>query len=163
MLPMASGKAKSQLARNNELTSHSINGGFANEPTDSSSRTRNSEGKPYNEIKREALEKRSGAQPGDTPALMRQLYRFWSRMLLKDFNSNVYTEFRELAMRDASEEVPARCGLKHLLDFYEKLLLDSEGQKPWPQDRAIPSIFQLHFQEALDFDRSIDARTEAAI
>jgi len=88
---------------------------------------------------------------------MRKLYQFWSQMLLKDFNSGVYTEFRELALKDVSQKVPTRCGLKHLLEFYEKLLLDSEGQKPWPQGRAIPGIFQLHFQEALEFDRTLRA------
>lgn len=128
-----------------------------------SSHTANSGGQPYNEIRRAALQRRRAAQPGETPALMRQLYQFWSEMLLRDFNSNVYTEFRELAMQDVSQEVPSRYGLRQLLDFYEKLLLDSEGQKPWPQGRAIPGIFQLHFQEALAYDRSLAVRNDVAV
>lgn len=140
-----------------------MNGEDKNGSGESSSHTGNSGGQPYNEIRREALERRRTAQPGETPALMRQLYQFWSEMLLKDFNSNVYTEFRELAMQDISQEVPSRYGLRHLLDFYEKLLLDNEGQKPWPQGRAIPGIFQLHFQEALAYDRSFAARNDVAV
>jgi len=118
---------------------------------------------PYNEIRRVALEKRGGASPGETPVPMRNLYQFWSQMLLKDFNSSVYTEFRELALDDIRRDVPARYGLKHLLEFYRKLLLDTDGQKPWPQGRAIPGIFQLHFQEALEFDRTIGSRPDATI
>src|SRR5437868_6602251 len=94
---------------------------------------------------------------------MRELYRFWSKMLVNDFNSNVYTEFRTLALEDATRDVPAKCGLEYLLQFYDKLLLNNEGPKPWPQDRAIPGVLQDHFKNAVQVGGSIGVRTEAAI
>lgn len=147
------------------LTNRSANGQAVNgsNDIDSSPQTRQRETHPYSDFKRAALGEREQAQPGETPRMMRELYKFWSVLLLRDFNSNVYTQFRELALEDVARDVPARCGLKHLLGFYEKLLLDSDGDKPWPQGRAIPGIFQLHFQEALEIDRTLSARHDATI
>ena len=120
-------------------------------------------GQPYNQIKQAALQDRKNAQPGETPASMRNLYRFWSQMLPKDFNSGVYTEFRDLAIADVNASTPSLCGIKHLLGFYRKLIYDTEGRKPWPQGRAMPGIFQLHFNEALELERAYSAHTEASI
>ena len=114
--------------------------------------------RPYHEIKAKAFEKRRNGQPGETPVLMQNLYHFWSEMLLKDFNSNVYREFRDYAYQDAQQHVPAMVGMQNLLAFYEKLLHQTEGQKPWPKDRVIPEIFTLHFQEAAEVNRG--ARTK---
>jgi len=114
----------------------------------------------YSQFRREALEARESAQAGDTAPAMRNLYKLWVIFLLKHFNSGVYNEFRDFAIRDAKGEAPALDGLKHLVSFYETLLLETEGQKPWPQGRAIPEIFQLHSQEANDYFRSVGERSE---
>ncbi|KAK1757613.1 La-related protein 1A [Echria macrotheca] len=142
------------------LTSRSVSETSVSEPAGPSSNTR---GRPYNEIKQEALEARSNAQPGETPWPMRELYRFWSKMLVNDFNSNVYTEFRTLALEDASRDVPAKCGMEYLLQFYNRLLRHNEGPKPWPQGRAIPGVLQEHYINAEQVGGSIGVRTEAAI
>jgi len=121
------------------------------------------DGRPYHEIKAKALDKRRNGQPGETPTLMRHLYHFWAEMLLRDFNSNVYMEFRDCAIQDAQKSVPAMTGMQSLLTFYEKLLHQAEGQKPWPKDRAIPGIFMLHFQEAAELNRIARTKLDSSV
>lgn len=94
---------------------------------------------------------------------MQKLYNFWSQMLLNDFNAKVYQEFRDLALEDASREAPSTSGLKSLLEFYEKLLLETNTRKPWPQDRAVPEIFTAHMNEAVELDRKLSGKDVAAI
>lgn len=121
------------------------------------------DGRPYHEIKAKALDKRRNGHPGETPTLMRHLYHFWAEMLLRDFNSNVYMEFRDCAIQDAQKPVPSMSGMQSLLAFYEKLLHQTEGQKPWPKDRAIPGIFMLHFQEAAELNRIARTRLDTSV
>lgn len=94
---------------------------------------------------------------------MKEVYKYWSQLLLSQFNGNVYKEFRDLAMHDASQAVPSRFGLEVLLDFYNKLLMDSNGQKPWPQGRAVPDFLVAHFREAKDLEKSSASRSDVAI
>jgi la-related protein 1 len=94
---------------------------------------------------------------------MQKLYNFWSQMLLNDFNAKVYQEFRDLALEDASREAPSTSGLKSLVEFYEKLLLETNTRKPWPQDRAVPEIFTAHMNEAVELDRKLDGKNVVAI
>ncbi|KAL2138265.1 hypothetical protein VTI28DRAFT_7177 [Corynascus sepedonium] len=119
--------------------------------------------KPYIEIRKAALEQRQSAKAGVTPKEMQKLYKFWSQMLLKDFNAKVYQEFRDLALEDASQEAPSRWGLKCLLEFYDKLLLKTNTRKPWPQDRAVPEIFTAHMNEAIEVDKKLDGTAVATI
>jgi la-related protein 1 len=119
--------------------------------------------KPYAEIRRTALEQRQNAKSVETPKEMQKLYKFWSQMLLNDFNANVYQEFKGLAFEDAMRETSLRCGLKHLLEFYDRLLLNTNTRKPWPQDRAVPEIFTAHFNEAVELDRTLGGKESATI
>jgi la-related protein 1 len=69
-------------------------------------------------------------------------------MLPRHFNHKVYEEFRQLALQDAAGVIPARAGLDYLQQFYQRIFVpDSDAPKPWPQGRAIPEIFSLHYQE----------------
>jgi la-related protein 1 len=117
--------------------------------------------KPYTEIRKAALEQRQTTKANETPKEMQKLYKFWSQMLLNDFNAKVYEEFRGLAFEDALQEAPSRCGLKSLLEFYEKLLLKTNTRKPWPQDRAVPEIFTAHMNEAMELDSKLNGKGAA--
>ncbi|KAL1838311.1 hypothetical protein VTJ49DRAFT_2823 [Mycothermus thermophilus] len=119
--------------------------------------------KPYPEIRSAALEQRRNAKDGETPREMQKLYKFWSHLLLNDFNAKVYEEFRSLALEDASRETPSTCGLNSLLEFYNKLLLSGNTRKPWPQDRAVPEIFTAHMNEAVELNRRLGGSGVAAI
>ncbi|KAH6636706.1 hypothetical protein F5144DRAFT_191030 [Chaetomium tenue] len=117
--------------------------------------------KPYTEIRKAALEQRQTAKASETPKEMQKLYKFWSQMLLNDFNAKVYEEFRGLAFEDALREAPSRHGLKSLLEFYDKLLLTTNTRKPWPQDRAVPEIFTAHMNEAMELDHKLSGKDAA--
>ncbi|KAK3488728.1 uncharacterized protein B0T23DRAFT_183284 [Neurospora hispaniola] len=109
---------------------------------------------PYTAIRQAALNQRQKATAGETPKEMLTLYEFWSKLLLKNFNDKVYSEFRTLALEDASKEAPNKQGLKCLLDYYNNALLNNDIAKLWPQDRAAPELLQHHFQDALRADRA---------
>ncbi|KAK4238245.1 hypothetical protein C8A03DRAFT_15268 [Achaetomium macrosporum] len=119
--------------------------------------------RPYTEIRKAALDERQNAKSGETPKSMQKLYRFWSQMLLNDFNAKVYQEFRDLALEDASREIPVKVGLKYLLEFYDGLLLHTNTRKPWPQDRAVPEIFTAHFNEAAELDRKLAGKDATTV
>jgi la-related protein 1 len=119
--------------------------------------------RPYAEIRQAALEQRLNAKAGETPREMQKLYKFWSQMLLNDFNAKVYQEFRNFALEDASREAPSKYGLKYLLEFYDRLLLKTNTRKPWPQDRAVPEIFTAHLNEAVELNNKLGGKDAATI
>lgn len=93
---------------------------------------------------------------------MQRLYRFWSRLLLNKFHAGIYQEFRDLAFSDASQQPASKTGLKNLLGFYDKLLLETNTQKPWPQDRAVPEVITAHLNEAIELDGKTGVNTETS-
>ncbi|KAK1774451.1 hypothetical protein QBC45DRAFT_41862 [Copromyces sp. CBS 386.78] len=107
---------------------------------------------PYPAVRQAALAQRQKATAGESPKEMQTLYEFWSKLLLKSFNDKVYSEFRTLALEDASKEAPNKQGLKYLLEYYNNILLNNDIPKLWPQDRAAPELLQHHFQDALRAD-----------
>ncbi|KAK3394562.1 hypothetical protein B0H63DRAFT_517679 [Podospora didyma] len=113
--------------------------------------------RPYSEVRQEALDLRRNANPGETPQKMKSLYKFWADMLLRAFNDSVYREFMNLATEDASQQIPAKVGLKYLREFYEKLLFDNAAQKPWPEDRAVPNVLKLHYENVVNLDHKHNA------
>jgi len=105
--------------------------------------------KPYPQVRQEALAQRGLASPGEMPAKLKSLYKFWSGMLVRHFNANVYDEFRSLSLEDAPHD---HYGLQCLLNFYKKLF-DGNTEKPWLAGRSLPEIFQLHYQQAFNSDQ----------
>jgi la-related protein 1 len=116
----------------------------------------------YVDLRRRALDERHVAKAGETPRDMKTLYQFWSHFLVHSFNPRMYEEFRTCALEDAAKEVPARAGLKCLLQYYNELLYGNK-QKPWGNDRPVPEIFNLHYQGALMADPTYGANGETRI
>lgn len=113
----------------------------------------------YVDVRQKAMEERLVAKAGETPRVMKTLYDFWSHFLVQQFNPAMYEEFRNCAIEDAGKEVPARVGLKCLLQYYNELL-HGDKQKPWGSDRPVPEIFNLHYQGALLMDPSYRGETQ---
>ncbi|OIW35024.1 hypothetical protein CONLIGDRAFT_37464 [Coniochaeta ligniaria NRRL 30616] len=116
----------------------------------------------YVDLRKKAFDERHVAKAGETSRDMKTLYEFWSHFLVHSFNPRMYEEFRNCAIEDAGKDVPARFGLKCLLQYYNELL-HGDKQKPWGSDRPVPEIFNLHHQGALLMDPTYRANGEMRI
>lgn len=74
----------------------------------------------YVDLRRKALEQRQNAAPGVCPYDMDVLYQFWSHFLIRNFNTNMYNEFRQLVFEDA--ENGSQTGKSNLLKYYGNAL-----------------------------------------
>lgn len=101
----------------------------------------------YTAIRSRALEHRQRANPGDLPADMKELYRFWGFFLLDNFNLTVYQDFRALALEDASAKIPLTYGLDKLVRYYEDVLVRGKG-RVWGARDIYPEEFNAHYDEA---------------
>jgi la-related protein 1 len=119
-------------------------------------------GQRYMDLRKKALEGRHVVKAGETSRDMKNLYEFWSHFLVYSFNPKMYEEFRTCATEDAAKEVPARFGLKCLLQYYNELL-HGDKQKPWGSERPVPEIFNLHHHSALLMDPTFRANGETRI
>lgn len=94
----------------------------------------------YPDLRAAALEQRKRASPGETPAGMRELYTFWSDILVNKFNVRMYEDFRACALEDSRREPPSEFGIRCLLAFYDKVL---KGER-----QPLPAAFYPHLSEA---------------
>lgn len=108
---------------------------------------------PYPELRARALEQRQHVKSGETPAGMKHLYRFWSHCLPDKFNVRMYEDFRSLALDDARNTPSNDFGLRQLVRYYNHVLIDPTGTRPYP------SVFLPHFTEAKEL---LDAGKKAA-
>ncbi|KAM7190371.1 La-related protein 1A [Naviculisporaceae sp. PSN 640] len=129
------------VSNNGEPTPSETPTWFKNEPIETAVK------RPYSQVKQAALAQRQQANAGETPEQMRGLYKFWSQLLIQNFNARLYQEFRSLSLEDADQD--KLFGLRYLLDFLNNLYND-QVKKPWLQTPIIPEVFQLHLQEAND-------------
>ncbi|WEW61581.1 hypothetical protein PRK78_007072 [Emydomyces testavorans] len=75
----------------------------------------------YTVFRKHALDKRLSGSSGETSVDMDVLYQFWSHFLVRNFNSRMYNEFRNLAFDDVSSR-NSTTGLQYLIKFYDGIL-----------------------------------------
>lgn len=112
----------------------------------------------YVDVHNRAVEQRRLAQPGQVPADMKRLYKFWAHYLATKFNPSMYNEFRRLALEDAAAEIPSKFGLNNLLQFYRVVLSRSEGTVQWPADHPIYQVLQQQLEKAQESFNSNEER-----
>ncbi len=111
----------------------------------------------YLNLRAKALEKRKSAKPGETPALMKDLYNFWSDCLLEKFNVRMYEDFRSCALEDGRLGTPSKYGLTLLLGYYQEILFAGK-ERLWNSGKPYPAVFSPHYaeaQQALDPDHAV--------
>lgn len=74
----------------------------------------------YTLLRRNALDQRQRAAPGECPYDMDVLYQFWSHFLIRNFNTGMYNEFRQLAFQDS--EQGCATGMNNLIKYYSEAL-----------------------------------------
>ncbi|KAA8892731.1 hypothetical protein FN846DRAFT_635728 [Sphaerosporella brunnea] len=75
----------------------------------------------YTEVRAQAIKYRESGGQGKNNDLI-TLYRFWSHCLVKTFNTNIYREFKQLALQDADMSV--RYGVEQIFKMYEMSFKD---------------------------------------
>lgn len=76
---------------------------------------------PYNTLRSNAFAQRQTLAQRSPD--MEILYQFWSHFLVRNFNTDMYNEFRELVLEDSNKGLTN--GLNHLLRYYEAVLSNS--------------------------------------
>lgn len=74
----------------------------------------------YTEVRARALANRESSTAPETHYDMKVLYEFWAHFLVRNFNRNMYAEFRRYAFEDDHRKAPV--GLEQLSRYYDQVL-----------------------------------------
>lgn len=102
----------------------------------------------YAKMHDRAVEQRRQAKSGEVPVDMKRLYQFWSHLLEKNFNPDLYKEFRRFSLEDAGAENPSKVGLGLLLQYYKTMLSQRHGGGLWAAEHPIYQVLQQHLESA---------------
>jgi la-related protein 1 len=91
----------------------------------------------YTSFRARTLKNRDASIPGETHPDMNLLYEFWSHFLCRNFNAQMYSEFREYALEDAQNN--AMSGMRNLISYYDEILNSKK--------KVIPEILARHYIE----------------
>lgn len=111
----------------------------------------------YVHLRGKALEQRQSAATGTCPYDMDVLFQFWSHFLIRNFNSQMYAEFRDLAIQDATQR-HNNTGLGNLLKYYEVSLASQNTIR----DRIARDYVELAKSEGVKSERPALKQLQAA-
>lgn len=97
----------------------------------------------YTDVRARALRSRESSATPDTHHDMKVLYEFWAHFLVRNFNRNMYDEFRRYAFEDAQRNAPV--GLEQLSRYYDQVL-----SKP----RVISDTLASHYIELVKHEKA---------
>ena len=97
----------------------------------------------YTDVRARALRNRESSTASETHYDMKVLYEFWAHFLVRNFNRNMYAEFRKYAFEDAQRN--ASVGLEQLSRYYDQVL-----SKP----RVISDALAVHYVELVNHEEA---------
>lgn len=101
----------------------------------------------YVELRERAIAQRQAANPGDSPASMKVLYKFWSHYLTENFNVSMYKEFKQIALEDATAKIPSKFGHANLVQCYKSLLsMNSKVGEIWGLGHPVYGVLESHYR-----------------
>jgi la-related protein 1 len=97
----------------------------------------------YTDVRARALRNRESSATPETHYDMKVLYEFWAHFLVRNFNRNMYAEFRKYAFEDAQRNAPV--GMEQLGRYYDQVL-----NKP----RVISDGLAVHYIELVNQEKA---------
>ncbi|KAL8629418.1 hypothetical protein Q9189_004868 [Teloschistes chrysophthalmus] len=113
---------------------------------------------PYHVFRRNALQQRGVSSSGVCPSDLKLLYEFWSHFLVRNFNTRMYHEFRQIAFDDANNR-QSTVGVEKLIQYYNESIL---SPKDIVSDQIASDFLSLVGNEGQSHERPAFDRLRAA-